>query len=183
MGELLWYRVNPGEYSRDPNSFESDQTYGSHQAYDFPLSIVEVTNEKTEVSNNNATLATESENTNTNTDTSTTTVTNTDTESKEEKNFAERLFDVTIGNKTFRITGAVLVAIMTALGVAISVRRKKEQERLRRRRQQQQQQQYYNSDPFGFSSYGSGSSYDYSSFGEPTNSDSFNNSNNNRRRH
>lgn len=181
MGELRWYRVNPGEYSRDPNSFESDQTYGSHQAYDFPLSIVEVTSEKSEVSSNNATLATESENTNTNTDTSTTTVTNTDTESKEEKNFAERLFDVTIGNKTFRITGAVLIGILTSLGIAISVRRKKEQERLRRRRQQQQQQ-YFNSDPFGFDSYGSGSSYDYSSFGGPPTSNPFNNSNNNRRR-
>lgn len=149
MDQLDWYRVNPYDYKMNPDSFEQGRSFGSHQAGDFPISIVEVTNNG---ESDATTVQPVSDSTNTNS-----TANNDDnpTEKKAEKSFGERLFDVTIGNKTFRITGAVLVAIMSSLGIAISVRKKKEQERLRKRRQQQ----YFS---YGNDPYSSGStSYDW----------------------
>ena len=136
LEQLTWYKVKPSDYLANPDEYEHDYI-GSHSANNFPMNIVEVRNNNENVSNNDV-----EENATGDVDTQ-----------KVDKNFGRKVFDVTIGNKTFRITGAVLIGLMTALGAGFIVKKKKDEKRLRDIRRREQENMFGEYKPFG--------SYDY----------------------
>ena len=128
IDQLVWYKVLPSDYKADPEKYydikDKDDRY-SHEVVNFPITIVEVKTENTD-----SNVVSEEEHASSITD-----ATSKDT-SKVDKNFGQKLFDVTIGNKIFRrVSAGALIGLFVSLGIAIPVRinRKKKEEKERNR--------------------------------------------------
>lgn len=94
---IFGYKTNPSIMVDTISAF--DPSYGeSYKPLNFPLSIVEVRN-------NNQEEVIEGR-------------------IEDNNNIGNKLYDITIGNKVFRVTGSILMAIMTSLGVAYVVHKK-----------------------------------------------------------
>ena len=125
---MVWYKVLPSDYKADPEKYydikDKDDRY-SHEVVNFPITIVEVKTENTD-----SNVVSEEEHASSVSD-----ATSKDT-SKVDKNFGQKLFDVTIGNKIFRrVSAGALIGLFVSLGIAIPVRinRKKKEEKERNR--------------------------------------------------
>lgn len=151
IDQLLWYKVVPSDYEADPEKYNDRED--SHDAKNFPITIVEVQTENTdsnvsseEVHSSSVDDATasnvSSEETNSSSvDDVTASNDNSKNTSKDDKNFGKKLFDVTIGNKVFRrVSGAALIGLLAGLGIAIPVRNK------RKREEEERMRQIYDSD-------------------------------------
>ena len=143
INQLVWYKVLPSDYEADPDKYhdknvdkKTGEEYYSHDVNGFPITIVEV---KTENTNSNA--ASEEEKSSSVSD-----ATVSKEKSKEDnalkdtpktdRNFGQKVFDVTIGNKIFRrVSAGALIGLFVSLGIAIPVRinRKKKEEKERNR--------------------------------------------------
>ena len=132
---LVWYKVNPADFFESPDEYgEEDE---AHSAINFPITIVEVkkkiTSEQASPLPNSYDAAAEKQGGDTFNGVGSEIRYNNQSiykpSKKEDKNFGQRIFDVTIGNKKFRITGEVLIGLMIALGGAFNARRMKQKKK------------------------------------------------------
>lgn len=143
INQLVWYKVLPSDYKADPDKYhdknvdkKTGEEYYSHDVNGFPITIVEV---KTENTNSNA--ASEEEKSSNVLDATVSKEKSKENNAlkdtpKTDRNFGQKVFDVTIGNKIFRrVSAGALIGLFVSLGIAIPVRinRKKKEEKEKNR--------------------------------------------------
>lgn len=133
---LVWYKVNPSDFFANPDKYY--EVDGAHSAINFPINIVEVKTKKpsdqVSLLPSNPDSVVDEQGSDIINETDSETEDNNQfiynkTYNQEESKFRHRLFDVTIGNKKFRITGLVLIGLMIALGGAFNARRLKQKKK------------------------------------------------------